>query len=85
MSLRTIGSIVALFVIGMIHIATVSTDALAAAPAGTTRLKHHHHSKDVHHSGQVQHGTAAPKASTPPSTSTPPSKSLLPPDDGEDS
>jgi len=56
MSLRTIGYITALFVIGMTYVATVSTDALARVPAGMTGLKHHHtHHRTVHHSGQVQH------------------------------
>ena len=73
MSLRTIGSIAALFVIGTACVATVPTDALARAPAGTLRLHHHHHPRGIHHSGQVrhgngghmQHGTAAGKAGTP--------------------
>ncbi len=53
MSLRTVGSIAIVFVIGVVYLATFS-DALARVPAGTTRLTHHHkHHPKVHHSGQA--------------------------------
>ncbi len=67
MSLRTIGSVAALLVIGAIYLATTS-DALARVPAGTTRLHHHHHHHNtIHHSGQA--GRARTPA-TPPAGST---------------
>jgi hypothetical protein len=63
MSLRTIGSVAAVFVIGVTYLATVS-DALARAPAGTTRVgPHHKHHPKVHHSGQA--GRHQPPATPP--------------------
>jgi hypothetical protein len=56
MSLRIIVSIAASFIIGIAFIATFSTDALAKAPAGLTRINPHHvhHGNTVHRSGQVR-------------------------------
>jgi len=69
MSLRTIVSIAASFIIGIAFIATFSTDALAKAPAGTTRINPHHvhHGNKVHHSGQAHRNMPA---TTPAGTTT---------------
>jgi hypothetical protein len=56
MSLRTVVLIATSVVIGVPCTAIISTDALAKAPAGLTRINpnHVHHGNTVHRSGQVR-------------------------------
>jgi hypothetical protein len=56
-SLRIIVSIAASIIVGIACIAIISTDALAKAAAGLTRINpnHVHHGSTVHRSGQVRH------------------------------
>jgi len=70
MSLRTIVSIAASFIIAIAFIATFSSDALAKTPAGTTRINPHHvhHGNRVHHSGQTHRNM--PAATSPAGTTT---------------
>jgi hypothetical protein len=50
MSFRTVVLSAALYVIGIAFAATVSAEAFARVPAGTTRLHHHYQ----HYNGQVR-------------------------------